>query len=64
MVIGWPAVRTPWRRRTVRTDAPAALRRYDSVPSHLVLRDVYGHRLELDARILVAQAVLHASGAA
>ncbi|MFF4567777.1 hypothetical protein [Streptomyces sp. NPDC001435] len=55
---GWLAVRTPWRRRVVRTDALAAVRQYDGVSSHLVLRDVYGHRLELDPRILAANPLL------
>lgn len=55
---GWLAVRTPWRRRVVRTDALAAVRQYDGVSSHLVLRDVHGHRLELDPRILAADPLL------
>ncbi|WEO93185.1 hypothetical protein A6P39_003460 [Streptomyces sp. FXJ1.172] len=55
---GWLAVRTPWRRHLVRTDALAAVRQYDGPSSHLVLRDVYGHRLELDPRILTANPLL------
>ncbi|MFI2202893.1 hypothetical protein ACH47Z_19355 [Streptomyces sp. NPDC020192] len=55
---GWLAVRTPWRRRVVRTDALTAVRQYDGVSSHLVLRDVHGHRLELDPRILAANPLL------
>ncbi|MEU6087137.1 hypothetical protein ABZ865_10055 [Streptomyces sp. NPDC047085] len=55
---GWLAVRTPWRRRMVRTDALTAVRQYDGPSSHLVLRDVHGHRLELDPRILVANPLL------
>ncbi|MBB3078854.1 hypothetical protein [Streptomyces violarus] len=55
---GWLAVRTPWRRLVVRTDALTAVRQYDGVSSHLVLRDVHGHRLELDPRILTANPLL------
>ncbi|MFJ9821454.1 hypothetical protein ACIRU3_40650 [Streptomyces sp. NPDC101151] len=55
---GWLAVRTLWRRRIVRTDALAVVRQYDGVSSHLVLRDVYGHRLELDPRVLAANPLL------
>ncbi|KUN82188.1 hypothetical protein AQJ66_22445 [Streptomyces bungoensis] len=55
---GWLAVRTPWRRRVVRTDALTAVRQYDGVSSHLVLRDVHGHRLELDPRVLAANPLL------
>ncbi|WP_030340381.1 hypothetical protein [Streptomyces sp. NRRL S-1022] len=55
---GWLAVRTPWRRHIVRTDALAAVRQYDGVSSHLVLRDVYGHRLELDPRVLTANPLI------
>ncbi|MFF7237003.1 hypothetical protein [Streptomyces collinus] len=55
---GWLAVRTPWRRHIVRTDALTAVRQYDGPSSHLVLRDVHGHRLELDPRILAANPLL------
>lgn len=55
---GWIAVRAPWRRRIVRTDALATVRQYDGVSSHLVLRDIYGHRLEIDPRILAANPLL------
>ncbi|MEU6667173.1 hypothetical protein [Streptomyces sp. NPDC046727] len=55
---GWLAVRTPWRRHLVRTDALAAVRQYEGPSSHLVLRDVHGHRLELDPRILAADPLL------
>ncbi|MFI1562258.1 hypothetical protein ACH4ZX_04195 [Streptomyces sp. NPDC020490] len=55
---GWLAARTPWRRYIVRTDALAAVRQRDGVCSHLVLRDVHGHRLELDPRILAANPLL------
>ncbi|MFB7502528.1 hypothetical protein [Streptomyces broussonetiae] len=55
---GWLAVRTPWRRRVVHTDALAAVRQYDGVSSHLVLRDVHGHRLEVDPRVLAANPLL------
>ncbi|MFF3910252.1 hypothetical protein ACFYZJ_30785 [Streptomyces sp. NPDC001848] len=55
---GCLAVRTPWHRRMVRTDALTAVRQYDGVSSHLVLRDNHGHRLELDPRILAANPLL------
>lgn len=55
---GWLAVRTPWRRHMVRTDALAVVRQYDGVSSHLVLRDVHGHSLEVDLRILAANPLL------
>ncbi|MEV6293574.1 hypothetical protein AB0M41_24735 [Streptomyces sp. NPDC051896] len=55
---GWLAVRTPWRRHMVRTDALVSVRQYDGVSSHLVLRDVHGHRLELDPRVLAANPLL------
>lgn len=55
---GWLAVRGPVRRRMIRTDALTGVRQYDGVTSHLVLRDVYGHRLELDPRVLAANPVL------
>ncbi|WP_328748931.1 hypothetical protein OHT57_26145 [Streptomyces sp. NBC_00285] len=51
---GWLAVRGPWRRRVVRTDALTTVRRYDGVSSQLVLRDAYGHRVELDPHVLAA----------
>ncbi len=55
---GWLAVRTPWCRRVISTDSLAAVRQYDGVSSHLVLQDTYGHRLELDPRILAANPLL------
>lgn len=55
---GWLAVRGPWRRQLVRTDALTTVRRYDGVSSRLVLRDAYGHRLELDPRILAANPLI------
>ncbi|MFI9804612.1 hypothetical protein ACIHEJ_09615 [Streptomyces sp. NPDC052301] len=55
---GWLAVRTPWRRHVVRTDALTAVRQYDGPSSHLVLRDIHGHRLELDPRTLAANPLL------
>lgn len=55
---GWLAVRTPWRRHLVHTDALTVVRQYDGVSSHLVLRDVHGHRVELDPRILAANPLL------
>ncbi|MFF3884300.1 hypothetical protein [Streptomyces sp. NPDC001914] len=55
---GWLAVRGPWRRRMVRTDALTAVRRYGDVSAHLVLRDAYGNRLELDPRVLAANPLI------
>ncbi|WP_427919063.1 hypothetical protein [Streptomyces sp. cg40] len=55
---GWLAVRTPWRRQVIHTDALTAVRQYAGVSSHLVLRDAHGHRLELDPRILAANPLL------
>ncbi|WP_030610043.1 hypothetical protein [Streptomyces fulvoviolaceus] len=55
---GWLAVRSPLRRRTIRTDALVAVRQYDGISSHLVLRDAFGDRLELDSRVLVANPLL------
>ncbi|MFF2507548.1 hypothetical protein ACFVTY_29815 [Streptomyces sp. NPDC058067] len=55
---GWLAVRTPWRRYVVRTDALAAVRQYGGISSPVVLRDIYGHRLELDPRTLAANPLL------
>lgn len=55
---GWLAVRTPWRRRVIHTDALTAVRQYNGVSSHLVLRDTHGHTLELDPRVLTANPML------
>ncbi|MEU1515001.1 hypothetical protein ABZ490_23115 [Streptomyces sp. NPDC005811] len=55
---GWLAVRTPWRRRMVRTDALVAVRQYDGASAHLVLRDTQGNRLELDPRVLAANPLI------
>ncbi|MEU1481504.1 hypothetical protein [Streptomyces sp. NPDC005760] len=55
---GWLAVRGPFRRRVVHTDTLTTVRRYDGVSSHLVLRDTYGHRLELDPRVLAANPLI------
>lgn len=55
---GWLAVRSPWHRQTVRTDALTTVWRYDGVSSHLVLHDTYGHRLELDPRVLAANPLI------
>ncbi|MFF7135436.1 hypothetical protein ACFZBZ_24135 [Streptomyces sp. NPDC008196] len=55
---GWLEVRGPWHRRTVRTDALTAVWLYDDVSSCLVLRDVYGHRLELDPRVLTTNPLI------
>ena len=55
---GWLAVRGPWRRQMVRTDALTTVWRYDGASSRLVLRDTYGHRLELDPRVLTANPLI------
>ncbi|MFE9453742.1 hypothetical protein [Streptomyces sp. NPDC006739] len=55
---GWLSVRGPLRRRSVRTDALTAVGQYGDVSSHLVLRDAYGHRLEVDPRVLAASPLL------
>ncbi|MGW5256300.1 hypothetical protein ACWERW_25440 [Streptomyces sp. NPDC004012] len=34
------------------------MRKYDGVSCHLVLRDVHGHRMQLDPRVLVANPLL------
>jgi hypothetical protein len=55
---GWLMVRGPLRRRIVRTDALVSARRHGDVSAHLVLRDAYGHRLELEPRVLAANPLL------
>jgi hypothetical protein len=55
---GWLAVRGPWRRRMVRTDALAGVRQCGGIAPHLVLWDTYGHRLELDPRVLAANPLI------
>ncbi|MGW1892214.1 hypothetical protein ACWCP6_18430 [Streptomyces sp. NPDC002004] len=55
---GWLAVRSPWRRRIVRTDSLVAVRQYGGLSSHLVLRDTHGRRLELDPRVLAANPLI------
>ncbi|MFF4588956.1 hypothetical protein [Streptomyces sp. NPDC001388] len=55
---GWLAIRTPWRRCLVRTDALVAVRQYDGVSAHLVLCDTHGGRLELDPRVLAANPLI------
>jgi hypothetical protein len=52
------AVRGPLHRRMVRTDALTGVRQYGGVSSHLVLRDTFGNRLELDPRVLVANPLI------
>lgn len=55
---GWLEVRGTMRRRRVSTDALVAVRQSGGVSSHLVLRDVYGRRLEVDPRVLLANPLL------
>ncbi|MFD9006834.1 hypothetical protein ACFV0T_38855 [Streptomyces sp. NPDC059582] len=55
---GWLAVRGPVRGHVIRTDALTDIRQYPGVSAHLVLRDAYGQRLELDPRVLVANPLL------
>lgn len=51
-------VRTLRRRTTVHTDALSAVRYYDAVSSHLILRDAFGNRLQIDTRTLAANPLL------
>ncbi|MFF2205642.1 hypothetical protein [Streptomyces sp. NPDC058145] len=55
---GWLAVRTLLRRRIIHTDELTTVWQYDGVSSHLVLRDVHGHRLEFDPRVLAANPLI------
>ncbi|MFE0384327.1 hypothetical protein ACFW1F_09605 [Streptomyces bungoensis] len=55
---GWLAVSALGRRQVIRTDRLTSVRQYDGVSSHLVLRDIEGHRLELDPRTLEANPFL------
>ncbi|MFF0203212.1 hypothetical protein [Streptomyces sp. NPDC005017] len=55
---GWLTVRTPCRRRVVRTDALIAVRQYEGVSAHLVLQDIDGRYVELDPRTLEANPLL------
>ncbi|MFE9443068.1 hypothetical protein ACFYO2_29700 [Streptomyces sp. NPDC006602] len=55
---GWLAVRGPLRRQVIRTDALTSVWQYGDVSPHLVLRDAYGRRLELDPRVLAANPLL------
>jgi hypothetical protein len=55
---GWLAVRGLTRTRRVRVDALTEVRRHGDIAACLVLRDAYGHRLELDPRVLDANPML------
>ena len=55
---GWLRVYAPWCRQVIHTDTLTAVRRYDGVSSHLVLRDTHGHTLKLDPRVLTANPLL------
>ncbi|MER5941158.1 hypothetical protein ABT121_27955 [Streptomyces sp. NPDC001928] len=50
---GWLASRRLLRTRRVRTDLLVSVRRLDGVAQRLVLRDVFGHRVEIDPEVLV-----------
>ncbi|WP_326653245.1 MULTISPECIES: hypothetical protein [unclassified Streptomyces] len=50
---GWLASRSLLLERRVRTDCLVAVRWSDGVAQRLVLRDLYGGRVELDPRVLV-----------
>ena len=54
----WLTMHGPLRLRAVRMDALVSVRQYDGVTAHLVLRDTYGHHLELDPRILTDNLLL------
>ncbi|MFC7303548.1 hypothetical protein ACFQVC_04870 [Streptomyces monticola] len=51
---GWLAARGGLRERRVRTDCLVSLRWLDGVSRRLVLRDLYGTRIELDPRVLTS----------
>ncbi|MFE6038996.1 hypothetical protein [Streptomyces sp. NPDC056452] len=51
---GRVTVRSPWSRRTVRTDRLAALRWPYGIEQRLVLTDVGGGRAEIGVRVLLA----------
>ncbi|MFE3653934.1 hypothetical protein ACFXO2_40190 [Streptomyces sp. NPDC059152] len=55
---GWLAVRGLVGRRQVRTDALITVRQYGGIAARLVLRDVRGQRLVLDARVLDANPLI------
>lgn len=55
---GWLASRGALRTRKVRTDCLVSVRRYDGVATRLVLRDVYGERVQLDPRVLAANPLI------
>ncbi|MER5599131.1 hypothetical protein [Streptomyces sp. NPDC002265] len=55
---GWLAVRGPVRGHLVRTDALTDVRQCPGVSARLVLRDAFGHRVELDPRVLAANPLL------
>ncbi|MDG4857330.1 hypothetical protein P8605_04025 [Streptomyces sp. T-3] len=51
---GWLASHGMLRTRRVRTDCLVSVRRLDGVAQRLVLRDLYGVRIELDPKVLTA----------
>lgn len=55
---GWLTVRRPLRTRTVRTDALAGMYLIGDLATSLVLRDVHGRRVELDAEKVVSDPLL------
>ncbi|MFF8811727.1 hypothetical protein [Streptomyces pactum] len=55
---GWLASRGLFRERLVRTDLLASVSRPGGVAPRLVLRDVLGHRVEIDPRVLTANPLL------
>ncbi|MEU6477153.1 hypothetical protein ABZ858_09720 [Streptomyces sp. NPDC047017] len=50
---GWLAIRSPLRRRRVRTDLLESVRVTDGVCRRLVLRDALGARVEIDPQVLL-----------
>ncbi|MBD0420499.1 hypothetical protein H0H10_15315 [Streptomyces sp. TRM S81-3] len=55
---GWLASRGLLREQRVRTDLLVSVRCLDGVAQRLVLRDVFGGRVELDPQVLVANPAL------
>lgn len=55
---GWLAVGGLLREQRVRTDGLVSVRRIDGVATRLVLRDVYGDRVEFNPKVLAANPAL------
>ncbi|NEA54126.1 hypothetical protein G3I60_08155 [Streptomyces sp. SID13666] len=55
---GWLAVGGPLREQRVSTDCLVSVRRIDGVATRLVLRDVYGNRVEFNPKVLATNPAL------